>query len=300
MNKKNVDIVNFESFAQQHMGKFAQFIVGKRTPIQVYPLSIAFSFIKPPIPLFRTDYNFFLLLSSGGGEQQVDNKIVKLNANDVLFIREGHLNAIKSILSSTDGYFIYVDSLLLPQIFDDKTLLNRFTFNPKHSVSKVEMKWLAQCCTLLTQHQNEFTNSIEIAASLLKAVVLKLAQKWPAGSSKSDRQSEIAIRFKELVYENFMHRRDVKFYANALSVSENYLNRCVKHITNKAPKKHINEVVIYHSKALLMDLSKDVSQVAFELNFSDPSYFGRLFKLLTNQTPTEYRDIIMQDLSEQK
>ncbi|MDQ3534584.1 MAG: helix-turn-helix domain-containing protein, partial [Bacteroidota bacterium] len=67
---------------------------------------------------------------------------------------------------------------------------------------------------------------------------------------------------------------------------------------NKAPKQHINEVVIYNSKVLLQDFSKDISQVAFELNFSDASYFGRLFKQITKLTPSQYRNSIKQDLSE--
>ena len=297
MSHKNFDIVNFEKFVAQFMGDIAQHFVYKQTPIQLYPLNIAFSFIKTPGPLFRTDYNFLLLFLDGGGEQQVDNDILKLNANDVLFIREGHLNAIKSINPSTDGYYIYIDSLLLSQIFADQVLLNRFTFNPKHSVSKVEMDWLCQCCNLIIQHKKNFTNSKEIETSLLKAIVLRLAQTWPTALSKSDRQSEISMLFKELLYENFMHRRDVKFYANSLAVSENYLNRCVNHVTAKAPKQHITEVVIYHSKVLLQDFSKDISQVAFELNFSDASYFGRLFKQLTRLTPSQYRNSLTQGLS---
>jgi AraC-like DNA-binding protein len=116
--------------------------------------------------------------------------------------------------------------------------------------------------------------------------------------SKHDRQSQITMLFKELLYKNFTKNRDVKFYAHSLSVSENYLNRCVSHITNKPPKQHINEMVIVHSKLLLQDGSKDISQVAFELNFSAPSYFGRLFKQLTKQTPTEYRNSFTQGLSE--
>jgi AraC-like DNA-binding protein len=71
----------------------------------------------------------------------------------------------------------------------------------------------------------------------------------------------------------------------------------VNHITNKPPKQHIHEMMIVHSKVLLQDFSKDIAQVAFALNFSDPSYFGRLFRQLTGQTPTEYRNTFMQGLS---
>ena len=282
------------------MGNHSQPFTFSKTLIQLYPLNIASTFIKVPTPLFRADYNFLLLFLKGGGEQQVDYNIFKLKANDVLFIRESHLNAIKSIDPSTEGYYIHIDSSLLAEIFKNKALLNRFSFNPKHSVLKAEMKWLCQCCDLIIEQKNETKDSTEIETSLLKAIVLKLAETWSPAITKPDRQSEITMLFKELLYENFMNRRDISFYADSLAVSENYLNRCVNHATNKPPKQHINELLISHSKMLLQDLSKDISEVAFKLNFSDPSYFGRLFKSLTKLTPTEYRNLYKQDLSEHK
>lgn len=295
---KNSNIVSINEFASRFMANQDEPFVYTQNPIQIYPLSIATSFIKAPVPLFRTQYNFLLVFTNGGGKQQVDNEILDLQANDILFIREGHLNAIKSIDSATDGYYLYVENVLLPIIFEDKTLLNRFTFNPKHTVSKEEMRWLCKCCDLMIEQKNDLTSSKDVMVSLLKALVLKLAKTWPAASSKPDRPSEITMLFKELLYLNFTQKREVKFYADALSVSENYLNRCVNLVTNKAPKLHINELVIYHSKVLLQDLSKDISEVAYELHFSDPSYFGRLFKQLTQMTPSEYRNSLMQDLSE--
>lgn len=282
------------------MGNHSQPFTFSQNKIQLYPLNIASTFIKVPTPLFRADYNFLLLFLKGGGEQQVDYNIFELNANDVLFIRESHLNAIKSIDPSTEGYYIHIDSSLLADIFKNKALLNRFSFNPKHSVSKAEMKWLCQCCNLIIEQKNDTKDSTEIEISLLKAIVLKLAETWSPALTKPDRQSEITMVFKELLYENFMIRRDISFYADSLAVSENYLNSCVNHATNKPPKQHINELLMSHSKMLLQDLSKDISEVAFELNFSDPSYFGRLFKSLTKLTPTEYRNLYKQDLSEHK
>ena len=162
------------------------------------------------------------------------------------------------------------------------------------------MEWLCKCCDLIIEQKGNAKSSQEIEISLLKAIVLKLAESWSNEASKLDRQFEVTMMFKELLYENFMQRRDLSFYTHILAVSENYLNRCVNNVTNKPPKQHINELLINHSKILLQDLSKDISQVAFELNFTDPSYFGRLFKQLMKITPTEYRNEFMQDLSEQK
>ena len=162
------------------------------------------------------------------------------------------------------------------------------------------MEWLCKCCGLIVEQKNIAKNSTEIKISLLRAIILKLAESWSHEALKTNRKSEITMQFKELLYENFMQRRDLSFYTHSLSVFENYLKRCVNNVTNKPPKQHINKLLINHSKLLLQDLSKDISQVAFELNFSDPSCFGRLFKQLTKLAPTEYRNDFMQALSEQK
>jgi AraC-like DNA-binding protein len=297
MSNQHDDIVNFDRFVTQFMGANSDKFGFRAGAIQIYPLSIASSSIVTPSPLFRADYNFLLLLSEGGGKQQIDNEIFDLNPNDVLFIREGHLNAIKLIRPDTDGYFIYIDSTLLPQIFSDNALLHRLTFHPRHSVSRSDMEWICQCCELLLRQKTDTPSVQEIQVVLLRAIILKLAEASAAARSKPDRQSEITMLFKELLYKNFSKYRDVAFYADSMAVSENYLNRCVNRVTNKPPKQHINEMVIVHSKVLLQNRSKDIAQVAFELNFSDPSYFSRLFKQFTRQTPTEYKNTFMQDLS---
>ncbi|WP_218840249.1 AraC family transcriptional regulator [Spirosoma fluviale] len=268
--------------------------------IQVYPLSIAPLTIITPSPLFRTDYNFLILISQGGGKQQINTDTFELKANDVLFIREGHLNAIKSIEADTKGYFVYIDSTLLPQLFIDNVLLHRLTFHPKQSVTRPDMEWICNCCELLSSQDKDDQYAYQIQIGLLRTIILKLAGASVAPPSKPKRQIEITMLFKELLYENFLTCRDVAFYANSLSVSINYLNRCVNQMTNKPPKQHINEMVITHSKVLLQSPAQDVSQVAFALNFSAPSYFGRLFKQLTGKTPTEYKKTFMQDLSEYK
>jgi AraC family transcriptional regulator, transcriptional activator of pobA len=160
------------------------------------------------------------------------------------------------------------------------------------------MEWLCQCCELIARQKGENPYAREVQAALLKAIVLKLAEASLSTHPKPDRPWEITMAFKDLLYKNWMSNRSVAFYADALAVSENYLNRCVNQVTNKPPKQHIHEMVIVHSKILLQDSSKDIFQVAFALNFSSPSYFGRLFKQLTGQTPTEYRNTFMQGLCE--
>ena len=69
-------------------------------------------------------------------------------------------------------------------------------------------------------------------------------------------------------------------------------------LRKEGPKEWINKVNILQSQLLLQDLTKSISEIAFELNYGDPSYFGRLFKKIAGVTPSEYRTAFMQDLSE--
>jgi hypothetical protein len=226
MVKKKFDTVDFDDFVSLFMKSKENGFEHNRSFIQIYPLSIAFKYIKTPIPLFRAKYNFILFFKSGGGSQRIDNELYDLKENDILFIREGHLNAIKHIVPSTDGYFLYLDSRLLSQIFGSRVLLNRLTFNPKHTVTADVMAWLLNCCELLLQsQQDKEQNFSEIGVSLSKALVQKLTQNWPESYFKTKRQSEITMRFKELLYDNFLTKQEVGFYANELAVSENYLTR---------------------------------------------------------------------------
>jgi hypothetical protein len=65
MGDKNFDIVTFDSFVARYMDTNTNAFVFQAGAIQIYPLSIAPSFIKPPTPLFRAEYNFLLFFSGG-------------------------------------------------------------------------------------------------------------------------------------------------------------------------------------------------------------------------------------------
>ena len=295
--KEEFEVVSSDRFVAHYMRATNASLDIQKSPIQVYPLNQTSHLIATPTPLFRAEYNFLLMFSAGGGIQQVDNELIELQTNDVLFIREGHLNAIQSIQDDSQGYFIYMDNALLPDLFPDKSLLNQFTFQPKRSVSERTMHWLCDCTHLLYQLKEMPLAKLETERALIKAMILHLSTTYEANQSLPDRSTEITFLFKELLYANFRKNREVTFYANRLSITENYLHRCVKKVTGKPPKQHMNEVAIFHSQLLLQNQSKDIAEVAFELHFSDPAYFTRLFKQITGLTPSDYRASIWQDLS---
>src|SRR5699024_3568948 len=89
--------------------------------------------------------------------------------------------------------------------------------------------------------------------------------------------------------KNFNKEKRLNFYADKLALSVNYLNRCVTSIFKKSSKEIIQEVLIMHAQLLLVESNKSIADIAYELDFSDPSYFSRIFRKTVGVSPSTYR-----------
>jgi len=81
----------------------------------------------------------------------------------------------------------------------------------------------------------------------------------------------------------------VKYFAEELSMSPNYLSDLLKKETGKSAKSHINDFMVNKAKNLLLGSEKAVSEIAYELGFEYPQGLNKLFKKETGMTPAEYR-----------
>lgn len=82
----------------------------------------------------------------------------------------------------------------------------------------------------------------------------------------------------------------VKYFADKVNLSPNYLSDLLKKETGKNAKDLINDFVIDKAKTLLLNSNSNVNELAYNLGFNYPHYFGRLFKKKTGITPQKYRE----------
>lgn len=267
-------------------------------PIQIYDVKETSRFIKIPTPLYRPDYNFLVHLTKGNAKQQVDTEIRSINRNDILFVKQGNMTALKEISNDIEGHIIIFEDSTLNHLLSKEKFINLFTANTVIKLSDEISNWLTPLFELLTTEIYNNKPNLDICYSLFQAALIKIIASDKEHNKTINRSSEIAFTFKELVYKHHVEHKSVSFYVDKLSVSVNYLNRCIQQTMGTAPKEWINKVSILQSQLLLQDYTKCISSVAFELNYEDPGYFGRLFKKITTLTPSEYRASLMQNLSE--
>lgn len=77
--------------------------------------------------------------------------------------------------------------------------------------------------------------------------------------------------------------------ADQLHLSANYFGDLIKKETGKSAQEYIQLKVIDLAKEKVLDTSKSISEVAYELGFKYPQHFSRLFKTRVGTSPQEYR-----------
>ena len=100
---------------------------------------------------------------------------------------------------------------------------------------------------------------------------------------------EIVYEFSRLVREHYREERNVDFYADKLCLTPKYLSTLVKKTSGHSVPEWIRFALMMDAKVQLKYTTNTVQQIADNLNFPNPSFFGRFFKKHTGMTPLEYR-----------
>lgn len=95
--------------------------------------------------------------------------------------------------------------------------------------------------------------------------------------------------FIQLIESHYIHKRSVKEYAGLLSVTANYLSQSVKQVSGRNALSFITERVATEARSLVRYTDLDISRIAYQLEFSDPSNFGKFFKKHAGLSPSEFR-----------
>lgn len=101
--------------------------------------------------------------------------------------------------------------------------------------------------------------------------------------------ASIAAQFQYYVNEYFLEKTSVDEYADLLNISSNHLSQTISDVTGKTAKSIISERRLNEAKYLLIYTNLDISEIAFHLNFTEPTYFTKFFKKETTLTPNQFR-----------
>lgn len=105
----------------------------------------------------------------------------------------------------------------------------------------------------------------------------------------NDRDAARIRRFKKIIEENFTNNLTIKEYASQLGISAAQLNNICRAKVGKTALQIVHERLVLEVKRNLVYNSLTISEIAYNLGFSDPAYFTRFFSKQTGVSPKQYR-----------
>lgn len=106
---------------------------------------------------------------------------------------------------------------------------------------------------------------------------------------KSTQRIEILFdKFMLLLNKHHTKEHSVKFYANEMHLTANYLSGVIKEFSGKTAAGWIDEYIILEAQTLLKFSGMTIQQIAYHLNFTTQSSFGKYFKQQTGMSPKKY------------
>ena len=141
------------------------------------------------------------------------------------------------------------------------------------------------------EYQEGKSFSREVIGGYLEVMLNKLnrtlnIQKEVRASSTCE---TIATNFERKIIEDGYKIKGVGHYANNLNISPSYLSECTKKVTGKTAKQVLTNHKLIVARSLLEQKDKTIAEIAFEMEFSEPTNFTKFFKKSTGKTPNQFR-----------
>lgn len=173
-------------------------------------------------------------------------------------------------------------------------VLGILTDNPLQEVPASKMEEVVSIAKIITSSLSDIDNiyRFQIAQHyfyIIFYIVCDVLLRSDVGNKALARNEWLFQRFLKEVEKNFKHERKLAFYADKLNLTPKYLSTLIYKMSGKYATDWIDGYTLLEAKALLKSSSMSIQQISYDLNFSNPSHFGRYFRHHTGMSPKEYR-----------
>lgn len=257
-------------------------------PIYKYPL--------------RLDGLFISVREKGTSRFSLNLKELEIGCNDLIICSPGDIIQIAQAEGAHLSQILMISSDFLKEMYISlNSFMPFFATQKEHPIfhlSDEEVQELKGYFLIVEDavsrddyFQKDITKRL-LAAYLYKlgSILYRHRPELQSEAAQPLRREEILFKqFINLVSEHHRKERRVDFYAEQLYLSPKHFSTVVKKVSGKTAGQWIDEYVILEIKTLLKYSTMSIQEVAYYMNFSNPSFFGKYFKHHTGMSPSEYK-----------
>ncbi|MEC3874423.1 helix-turn-helix domain-containing protein [Chryseobacterium salviniae] len=265
-----------------------------KNEVLVLPVNELFGRIDAEKHLRNRFYSIFIF-KEANGSVIIDDQIYELKKDRLLFMNYNQVYYFNPS-SEPEGYVVLFTKSFYNYVYTGNKLIRsdtRMAEMPQvidlHASSVAEF-W-QQFYIIRKEYGGNRMFTKEIICMQLKIFILRYvrASKMKESSLPADHKKETVANFSELVNEFYKDLKTTAPYAEKLNLSPNYLNALIKQHLALSAGQFIKNRVILEAERLLLHTNLSVTEISYELGFTDNSHFGKYFKSATNKSPKIYR-----------
>ncbi len=232
-----------------------------------------------------------LFLTSGQGEAVIDGATHAIPASSFVNIPRGVVHGY-DFAPGTCGWVVTLTSDLLDHCLLDGEGVRAPLECPMVLPLPIELKNLAE--HLFDEYHRQSFARAQILRALAGALTALVARAIHSADSANHPVAENPLfgRFQEMIERDFRKRQPLADYARALAISPTHLNRISHQAVGQSASQLINERMLREARRMLIYTNLTAAQIAYDLGFSDPAHFSRVFAKGTGVPPKLFRQRI--------
>lgn len=243
----------------------------------------------------RKDHHLLVFVQRGTGRHWVDMTPYVLKKNSLYFLRPGQVivkeestHVWSTGIAFTPEFLSLqhasLDTLPIIQNHHDRHELPLTTAEAR-IVNDTLQKILAEYLQPGEWQQRMLSAHLVVLLTYLSRLYVEQFK----GDDAMRVDKQLLAQFHATINERFRQLHEVSDYASILNISAGHLSDVVKNQSGKPAIKHIHDRLVMEARRMLLHTHQPLKEIAYELGFSDASYFNRFFKRETGGTPADYR-----------
>ncbi len=239
-----------------------------------------------------------IILMSGEATVSLNMTDYTIHPNDMVLFSPDSIVDLKDYSDEAMAYILAFSKSFINEIQVDLAtslpVYMRFGKEPVLPVSAKDVAEIRQIFqlikTMLRSDKERYRH--EIIRSLFTTafyIITDLNQRERPSTRTKGRGEAIFEEFSNLLQQYNKKERNVGFYAKMLNITPKYLSSIVKEVSGKTAARWIDESVILEAKTLLKYSGMSIQEIAYHLNFSTQSFFGKYFKQHTGTSPSRFK-----------
>ena len=136
----------------------------------------------------------------------------------------------------------------------------------------------------------QLQDAVDIAAIVNKVTSIISEMTENIADAPKQRSSELAVKTRQIIEANIVNPPTQTDVAKKLGISASHFRRVFKDDMSCTFNQYVTRLKCDKAKEMLADSKNNVTDIAFDLGFSDSNYFSRVFKKETGISPRDYKN----------